>query len=214
MTVFYADRPGLASREIHVWTARFSDHHHAISESRRLLSGEERARAAQFAFEHDRVRFIQTHGIVRRILADYCGTDGDGNTDGASEGLSVRATTGAQGPPRAPNSSRLHSSSPSSASAEYGPGLAGTPRVDLPGLELGLSAMTSPKTIPPAPEELLYLKSRFRSEPSARQHDLDRSRQFLRIMLHHRSAENKIGTRLPSAAWQESRETGNFRPVL
>jgi hypothetical protein len=193
-----------------VWAARFSDDHHAISESRRLLSGEERARAAQFAFEHDRVGFIQTHGIVRRILADYCGVDGDGNTDGAREGISVRA----RGPPRAQNSSRLHSSSPSSVSVEYGPGLAGTPRVDLPGLELGLSTMTSPKSIPPAPEELLYLKSRFRSEPSVRQHDLDRSRQFLRIMLHHRSAENKVGTRLPSIAWQESRETGNFRPVL
>ena len=52
------------------------DDHHAISDLLRLLSGEERARAAQFAFEHDRVRFIQTHGIVRRILADYCGADG------------------------------------------------------------------------------------------------------------------------------------------
>ena len=75
MTASYADRPGLASGEIHVWTARLSDDH-AISDSLRLLSGEERARAAQFAFEHDRVRFIQTHGIVRRILADYCGADG------------------------------------------------------------------------------------------------------------------------------------------
>jgi 4'-phosphopantetheinyl transferase len=76
MTDSCADRRGLASGEIHVWTARLSDDHHAVSDSLRLLSGEERARAAQFAFEHDRVRFIQTHGIVRRILADYCGTDG------------------------------------------------------------------------------------------------------------------------------------------
>ena len=76
MTDSFADRPGLASGEIHVWTARLSDDHHAISDSLWLLSGEERARAAQFAFEHDRVRFIQTHGIVRRILADYCGADG------------------------------------------------------------------------------------------------------------------------------------------
>jgi len=76
VTDSYADRPGLASGEIHVWTARLSDDHHAISDSLRLLSAEERARGAQFAFEHDRVRFIQTHGIVRRILADYCGADG------------------------------------------------------------------------------------------------------------------------------------------
>ena len=86
MTDSFADRPGLASGEIHVWTARLSDDHHAISDSLWLLSGEERARAAQFAFEHDRVRFIQTHGIVRRILADYYGVDGDGNTDGAHQG--------------------------------------------------------------------------------------------------------------------------------
>jgi len=76
MTNSCADRSGLASGEIHVWTARLSDDRHAISDSLRLLCGEERARAAQFAFEHDRVRFIQTHGIVRRILADYCGADG------------------------------------------------------------------------------------------------------------------------------------------
>jgi hypothetical protein len=36
----------------------------------------------------------------------------------------------------------------------------------------------------------------------------------LRIMLYHRSAENKVGTRPPSAAWQGSREPGNFGPVL
>jgi 4'-phosphopantetheinyl transferase len=76
MTDSYADRPGLASGEIHVWTARLNDDHHAISDSLGLLCGEERARAARFAFERDRVRFIQTHGIVRRILADYCGADG------------------------------------------------------------------------------------------------------------------------------------------
>jgi 4'-phosphopantetheinyl transferase len=70
-----ADHPELASDEIHVWTARLGDDHHAISASLRLLCREERARAAQFAFERDRVRFIQTHGMVRRILADYCGAD-------------------------------------------------------------------------------------------------------------------------------------------
>jgi 4'-phosphopantetheinyl transferase len=76
MTDTCADRPGLASGEIHVWIARLSNDHHAISDSLRLLSGDERARAAQFAFEQDRVRFIQTKAIVRRILADYCGADG------------------------------------------------------------------------------------------------------------------------------------------
>jgi hypothetical protein len=94
MTVFYADRPGLASGEIAKSRNPCVDcplqrPSSRNFESRRLLSGEERARAAQFAFEHDRVRFIQTHGIVRRI-ADYCGADGDGNTVGARRHISPR----------------------------------------------------------------------------------------------------------------------------
>ena len=103
MTVFYADRPGLASGEIMCGLPPSATIITQFPSSRRLLSGEERARAAQFAFEHDRVRFIQTHGIVRRILADYCGADGDDNTDGAREGISVRATAGRRRPPRAQN---------------------------------------------------------------------------------------------------------------
>jgi 4'-phosphopantetheinyl transferase len=41
----------------------------------RILDQEERLRAAQLSFEHDRVRFIQAHGILRRILADYLDAD-------------------------------------------------------------------------------------------------------------------------------------------
>jgi len=68
-------RPGLSIGEIHVWTARLVDDHHATADLLRILDQEERARAAQLSFERDRVRFIQAHGIVRRILAGYCDAD-------------------------------------------------------------------------------------------------------------------------------------------
>src|SRR5262245_57546321 len=41
----------------------------------RILSREERARAAQFSFERDRMRFIQAHGVVRQILSNYSDAD-------------------------------------------------------------------------------------------------------------------------------------------
>jgi 4'-phosphopantetheinyl transferase len=75
MTHPCVDHPGLSCGEIHVWTARLVDDHHATSDLLRILGQEERGRAAQFSFERDRGRFIQAHGIVRQILADYCDAD-------------------------------------------------------------------------------------------------------------------------------------------
>lgn len=75
MTHPCVDPPGLSIGEVHVWTARLVDDHHATADLLRILGQEERARAAQFSFERDRVRFIQAHGIVRRILADYSDAD-------------------------------------------------------------------------------------------------------------------------------------------
>jgi len=75
MTHLCVDRPALSIGEIHVWTARLVDDHHATADLVRVLGREERARAAQFSFERDRARFIQAHGIVRRILSNYCDAD-------------------------------------------------------------------------------------------------------------------------------------------
>jgi 4'-phosphopantetheinyl transferase len=75
MTVPGADPTGLSVGEIHVWTAHLVDGDRATADQLGILCREERARAAQFAFERDRARFIQAHGIVRRILAGYCDTD-------------------------------------------------------------------------------------------------------------------------------------------
>ena len=67
--------PALSLGEIHVWTARLADERHAIADLLRILSREERTQAAQFSFERDRMRFIQAHGVVRRILSIYCDAD-------------------------------------------------------------------------------------------------------------------------------------------
>ena len=71
----HVDRPALSIGEIHVWAARLVDGHDATADLLRTLSREERAQAAQFAFERDRMRFIQAHGVVRRILSIYCDAD-------------------------------------------------------------------------------------------------------------------------------------------
>jgi 4'-phosphopantetheinyl transferase len=75
MTHRYVDSPALSIGEIHVWTARLVDAHHATADLLRILSREERARAARFAFERDRTRFIQAHGVVRQILSNYSDAD-------------------------------------------------------------------------------------------------------------------------------------------
>jgi 4'-phosphopantetheinyl transferase len=71
MTHRCVDRRGLSTGEIHVWTARVVDDQRITAALLRLLSPEERVRAAQFSFERDRVRFIQAHGTVRQILSKY-----------------------------------------------------------------------------------------------------------------------------------------------
>ena len=71
MTHRCEDRAGLSIGEIHVWTARFVDDRRVMAALLPLLSRGERVQAAQFLFEHDRMRFIQAHGNVRQILSDY-----------------------------------------------------------------------------------------------------------------------------------------------
>lgn len=68
-----ADRPGLSVGEIHVWTVHLGDNYHVEADFLRILDHQERVRAAEFSFERDRGRFIQTHAAVRQILANYSG---------------------------------------------------------------------------------------------------------------------------------------------
>jgi 4'-phosphopantetheinyl transferase len=75
MTHPCADCSALSIGEIHVWIARFVNDHHLTMDLLRTLDQEERARAVRLSFERDRVRFIQAHGIVRQILANYSRSD-------------------------------------------------------------------------------------------------------------------------------------------
>jgi len=68
-------RPALSTGEIHIWTASITDDDNVTANLFPILSQDERATATQFAFDRDRTRYIQAHGIVRRILADYSGID-------------------------------------------------------------------------------------------------------------------------------------------
>jgi 4'-phosphopantetheinyl transferase len=73
MTRRCIDGSALSIDEIHVWTARLVDDQRVTAALLPLLSRQERARAAQFSFQRDRVRFIQAHGSVRQILSSYSG---------------------------------------------------------------------------------------------------------------------------------------------
>jgi 4'-phosphopantetheinyl transferase len=75
MTRRYEEGAGLSMGEIHVWTACLIDDRRVTAALLPLLSRNERARGAQFAFEHDRMRFIQAHGSVRLILSSYLEAD-------------------------------------------------------------------------------------------------------------------------------------------
>lgn len=75
MTPRGEDPAGLSMGEIHVWTVGLLDDRRMAAALLPLLSREERVRAAQFAFEHDRMRFIQAHGSARQILSGYLAAD-------------------------------------------------------------------------------------------------------------------------------------------
>jgi 4'-phosphopantetheinyl transferase len=69
------DATRLAGGRVHVWWA-FSDRPPVRStDLARLLSGDEQARAAEFAFPRDRSRFTVGRGLLRIILGAYLGID-------------------------------------------------------------------------------------------------------------------------------------------
>jgi 4'-phosphopantetheinyl transferase len=70
------DRAELKTGEIHVWNAPLAGHCRT-DELGKLLQPEERARAAAFAFDLDRIRYIYSHSVLRQILSRY--TDRDPN---------------------------------------------------------------------------------------------------------------------------------------
>lgn len=68
------DCADLKTGEIHVWRAPLAGHCRK-GELGKLLQPEERARAAAFAFDLDRIRYIHSHRVVRQILSRYTDRD-------------------------------------------------------------------------------------------------------------------------------------------
>jgi len=67
-------QPVLDENEVHAWLAALDQPQVGIELFRRTLSEDERARADRFAFEDLQERYIVGRGILRDILARYCGT--------------------------------------------------------------------------------------------------------------------------------------------
>ncbi len=66
-------RPSIASDDVHIWRASLDLPDEVLSSLRSTLYAEERERAGRFYFDKDRVQFTAAHGILRDILARYCG---------------------------------------------------------------------------------------------------------------------------------------------
>lgn len=63
--------PFLAPNQVHTWWVRFSAWSKYRAEFQRILSHDERARAARFVFEVDRERFELARGLLRILLSAY-----------------------------------------------------------------------------------------------------------------------------------------------
>ena len=63
----------LGDRQVHVWRAALDVAPPRVARLGGSLSEEERARAARFHFERDRVRFTVARGVLRGLLGGYLG---------------------------------------------------------------------------------------------------------------------------------------------
>lgn len=63
----------LSDHEVHVWYAPLDLHTPQLAQMRSVLSADECARADRFHFERHRVVFTLSHGLLRHLLAAYCG---------------------------------------------------------------------------------------------------------------------------------------------
>jgi len=67
--------PLLNPQAVHVWFCELVDYTGRQDSLAAQLSDDERARAARFAFERDRQRFILSHGVLRLLLSRYTQMD-------------------------------------------------------------------------------------------------------------------------------------------
>src|ERR1700691_1545671 len=62
---------------VHVWSTSLDRSDEAVLELARLLTGDERERAARFHFDRDRSRYIVGRGSLRVLLGSYLGLEPD-----------------------------------------------------------------------------------------------------------------------------------------
>ena len=67
--------PVLDEGEVHVWCADLQEAGSIASRLERLLSEDERRRAAAFYFEEDRCRFMMARAVLRELLGSYLHID-------------------------------------------------------------------------------------------------------------------------------------------
>ena len=65
----------IAAADVHVWAFALDESEAIVAAWRELLSTDERLRADRFVFRRDRNRWIVARGILRHLLARYCGID-------------------------------------------------------------------------------------------------------------------------------------------
>lgn len=65
------ESPALTADEVHVWRARLDPEPSAVALLAATLSADERARAARFRFDRDRVSYVVARGVLREILGHY-----------------------------------------------------------------------------------------------------------------------------------------------
>ncbi len=64
-------KPKLNQNEIHVWCAYLDEFSGRLPQFYRMLSDDERSRAARFRFQEDHDHFVIRHGLLRTILGLY-----------------------------------------------------------------------------------------------------------------------------------------------
>ena len=61
--------------EVHIWPLRLEGAESARAQCEKLLSSSELERARRFYFDHLRASYTFSHGLMRHVLAMYCGVD-------------------------------------------------------------------------------------------------------------------------------------------
>ena len=67
----------IAETDVHVWAFTLDESEAIVEAWRKLLSDDERLRADRFVHRQDRNRSIVARGVLRHLLARYCGIDAE-----------------------------------------------------------------------------------------------------------------------------------------